>query len=365
MRIGIDGSELASQRTGVGRYLSNLCRLWSQKKFGADHEFLVYTPKDGEPVEVAEWKDSNFHNRPVNGRPGVWWEQVTLPRMARHDRLDVFFGPSYSVPLALQTPRVVTLHDISFAIHPEWFSKREGLRRRWLAYHAIGVARFIIAVSRFSRQEIIRYYDVDPKQVSVVHNGIHRLSVPSSVEQSSLVLYVGSLFNRRHLPTLIAAFAKIIPYVPDAKLAIVGSDRTYPRQNLTVLAETAGVADRVMFRSYVSDDILAALYAEARVFAYLSEYEGFGMTPLEAIAAGVPIVVGDTPVAREVYGDAAHLVPVDNSNAVADALMLVLRDETTRSQMIKRHKSVLSKFTWERSARETLSLLQQAATSPS
>ena len=213
MRIGIDGSELAGQCTGVGRYLSSLCHLWFQKEFGANHEFLVYTPKDGVRVEVAGWKESNFHNRPISGRPGVWWEHVTLPRIARHDRLDVFFGPSYSVPLGLQTPRVVTLHDISFALHPEWFNKREGLRRRWLAYHAIRAAKLIISVSQFSRQEIIRYYDVDPKQVCVVHNGIHHLSVATSVERSSLVLYVGSLFNRRHLPTLIAAFAKIIPHL--------------------------------------------------------------------------------------------------------------------------------------------------------
>ena len=364
MRIGIDGRELAGQRTGVGGYLASLCHVWGQRPFGADHEFLVYTPADGERVDLAGWNDhggARFDHRPVRGRPGVWWEQVTLPRVARHDRLNVFFGPGYSVPLGLRTPRVVTLHDISFAVHPEWFGRREGLRRRWLARRSAARAALVVTVSQFARQDIIRHYDLDPARVCLVHNGIRRLPAAATVAPSSLVLYVGSLFNRRHLPTLIAAFAKIIPRVPDARLAIVGADRTHPRQDLAAVAAAAGVGDRVAFRAYVSDTELAALYAEARVFAYLSEYEGFGMTPLEALAAGVPVVVGDTPVAREVWGDAARLVPVDDPDAVADELALLMRDETTRARMLDRRAPLLSRFTWERAAGETLALLERAA----
>ena len=116
------------------------------------------------------------------------------------------------------------------------------------------------------------------------------------------MLYVGSIFNRRRLPDLIAAFARAAHDMPRARLVIAGADRSWPAQDLAAVAAAQGLGSRVELRHYVSDTELAALYARASVFAFLSEYEGFGLTPLEALASNVPIVVLDTPVAREVYG---------------------------------------------------------------
>ena len=126
------------------------------------------------------------------------------------------------------------------------------------------------------------------------------------------MLFVGSIFNRRRLPTLITAFAAATATRPDARLVIAGADRSYPALDLAGLAAEAGVGGRVEIRNYVhARRSSTSLYARAAVFVFLSEYEGFGLTPLEALSAGVPIVVLDTPVAREVYGDAAWYVPRD------------------------------------------------------
>ena len=134
------------------------------------------------------------------------------------------------------------------------------------------------------------------------------------------MLFVGSLFNRRRLPDLIAAFARATTDMPAARLVIVGADRTWPPQDLRATAEARGVGAKVDVRNYVPDAELADLYARASVFGFLSEYEGFGLTPLEALAAGVPIVVLDTPVAREVYGDAAEYVALGDEAGAAAAL---------------------------------------------
>ncbi len=367
MRIGIDGRELAGNRTGVGRYLAELVQRWVRDPTASGHHLVVYTGSDtdlSDLTDAAQPAGARIEHRTIPGAPSIWWEQTSLDREARGDALDVFFGPGYSLPLRLPTPCVVTLHDIAFAVHPEWFGWREGLRRRWLARRAAARAARIVTVSQFARAEIIRHFDLDGSRVAVVYNGVSAprpCPYPSQgVTAPATVLYVGSLFNRRHLPTLIQAFAVVARDVPDATLAIVGADRTQPRQDLEASAEAAGVADRTSLHGHLADDDLAALYGRARVFVFLSEYEGFGMTPLEALAAGVPLIAGDTPVAREVYGSAARFVPVEDPVAVAREIVTVMRDDTVRAGLLADAQPLLARFTWDRAAAETLAVLVQA-----
>jgi glycosyltransferase involved in cell wall biosynthesis len=175
-----------------------------------------------------------------------------------------------------------------------------------------------------------------------------------------LILYVGSIFNRRNVPLLLAAFAQMLRTVPDARLVVVGDNRTWPHLDLSRIARELGVTDRVSLANYVSEDELTALYQRASVFAFLSEYEGFGLTPLEALAAGVPIVVLDTPVAREVYGDAAAFVRAD-AGAVAEALSNLLGSQQARAAQLSRAANVLRRYSWDTSAVQTLDVLESAA----
>lgn len=366
MRIGIDGRELLGQRTGVGRYLAALCTEWVDNP-DHGHHFVVYTPTapDLEALgpPFVDRQTSAFTHRLVAGHPGTWWEQIQLPRVANRDRLDLFFAPAYSAPLRLDIPCVMTMHDVSFAAHPEWFRWREGARRRWLASQAMTRAAAVLTVSEFSRDEIVRCFDVPRDRVHVVRHGIqHRPSGPPAADGSRrLVLYAGSIFNRRHLPTLIRAFAKIARDVPDIELTVVGANRTYPSQDLTDVARRRGIHDRMTLHAYVPDDTLDALYERAAVFVFLSEYEGFGLPPLEAMAAGVPVVVGDTPVAREIYGEAALRVPPADVTATADAISRLLGDAALRTRQRAHADALLPTFRWERAARETLSVMETAA----
>lgn len=368
MRIGIDGRELLHKRTGVGRVLAELCREWLTSDQASEHEFLLYTPEGGTDLSVlgppfSDNAHRRFRHRSVPGRPDTWWEQVTLSTAAAGDALDLFFAPAYSAPLRLAVPMVVTMHDVSFIAHPEWFGWREGLRRRWLAERTMARADAIISVSAFTRSEIFRFYDVQPERVRVVLSGVTPQVAPVTKNDSLLsVLFVGSIFNRRHLPTLIRAFTRVRRTFPAARLTVVGADRTSPKQDLPSSVRQAGLEGSVSFRSYVSESELSELYQRATVFAFLSEYEGFGLPPLEAMSAGVPVVVADTPVARELYKDAALFVPVGDTIATAEAIQTLLADESVRDHQLQHTAALLPAYAWRRAADETLDVFKWAAT---
>jgi len=141
-------------------------------------------------------------------------------------------------------------------------------------------------------------------------------------------------------------------------LDIVGDNRSHPRQDVQGIIEREGLAGRACWRQYVRDDELGALYASARAFVFLSEYEGFGFTPLEALAAGVPSVQLDTAVAREMCGDAALYVPCGDVPATARALERLLFDEATRGRIREAAPSVLARYGWPSAARETLGVIE-------
>jgi glycosyltransferase involved in cell wall biosynthesis len=360
VRIGIDGRELLGQTTGVGRYLAELLRRWTARPDAAARRFILYSP---EPLHSTFIQGVDPHV--ARGGRGTWWEQTTLGSAIRRDKPDVFFAPAYTAPLGLRMPFAVTIHDISFIAHPEWFRPREQWRRRMLTSHAARRASVVFTDSEFSRSEIERYLKVGAERLRVIPPGVapaHRppdSRIPAS--RAPLVLFVGSLFNRRRLPDLIAAFARVATQRPDARLVIVGADRTWPAQDLRAEAEFLQVSDNTQIVDYVGDTALADLYARASVFAFLSEYEGFGLTPLEALAAGVPIVVVDTPVAREVYGEAAAYVPRGDIEAAAAALSRFLDSPSATREQLAHAPEALARYSWDRAADETLKSIEGIA----
>jgi glycosyltransferase involved in cell wall biosynthesis len=298
---------------------------------------------------------------------GPWWEQRVLPRLVARAEADILFAPAYSGPLFPGVPMVVTIHDVSFAAHPEWFARKEGLRRRLTTRLAARRARRILTVSDFSKREIVRCFRIDPNKIDVVYSGATTVAVPGDTAASlprstdRYVLYVGSVFARRHVPELIEGFTRLARRRPGVALEIVGDNRSRPAVDLDALVGEAALNGRIRIRAYVGDADLAALYGGAAAFAFLSEYEGFGFTPLDALAAGVPIVVLDTEVAREIYGPAAVYVPSPDPALVEEALDAVLFDEATRARVLDAAPLVLERYSWRESAQRTLQVLLAAA----
>jgi glycosyltransferase involved in cell wall biosynthesis len=357
LTIGVDARELLGDTTGVGRYLGELMRRWTSRPDAANRRFLLYAP---EPLSVR-YPDAAVTARIVPGSRGTAWEQTRLAAAVRADRPDVFVAPAYTAPAWLRRPFAVTIHDISFSRHPEWFRFREGLRRRILTRRAARRAAVVFTVSRFSRDEIADLYGVPQDRIRVVPNGVtHQRSVRAAAREP-LVLYTGSIFNRRHVPDLVAAFARVVHTVPEARLTVVGDNRTWPHEDIGAMAAAHGVSGRVTHLPYLSGEPLAELYGRASVFAFLSEYEGFGLTPLEALSAGTPVVVLDTPVAREIYGDAAAFVPAGDVEAAAAAITRLLTNREAAGAQLSRAASVLARYSWDAAADAILPELERIA----
>jgi glycosyltransferase involved in cell wall biosynthesis len=376
MKIAVDARELIGRATGVGRYLAELLAVWSREPSAAAHEFVLIAPAAFTLADsILGRGGATITTRVVPGSGRVWWEQWTLARTAAQARADVLFCPGYSGPIATRIPLIVTVHDVSFWAHPEWFSTREGWRRRATTWLAANRARAIVAVSAFSRDEIVRYLDVPADRIRVIHNGLGGVfdpqlgaHAPIHDPSSPLILTVGSIFQRRHVDILMRAFARIARHLPTARLVIVGENRTYPYVDLDPLVRHLAIGDRVDLRSYVPDEELRALYARASVFAFLSTYEGFGLTPLEALAAGVPTIVYDTPVSREIYGDAAAMVPIGDIDALATRLRQMLTapavdDRGPRADRDQRAHAIRARYSWTRTASATLAAIEEAARS--
>jgi len=241
-------------------------------------------------------------------------------------------------------------------------------RQRFVTTMAARRARLVLTDSEFSGDEIAVRLGIPRDRIRIIPLG---LTPPAGAGRQAngrgreaLVLFVGSIFNRRHLPETIEAVAAVARRHPEVRLEIVGDNRTFPHQDLEAAAKSAGVGERTAIRSYVADDVLADLYQRAGAFVFLSDYEGFGLTPLEALSSEVPIVVGDTPVAREVYADAARYVDTSDVSAAASAIEELLFDPEARARQLSRAPAVLGRYSWERAGRQTLGALVDAAGSP-
>jgi glycosyltransferase involved in cell wall biosynthesis len=340
MKIAIDGRELQGTPTGVGRFLGQLLAAWNTMPEAHGHEFVLLTPEGPDH--------------------GTLWEQLDLPTLVRRAGADVLFCPAYTAPLRPTVPVVVAIHDVSFAAHPEWFGWREGARRRTLARLGARAAARVITISHFSKREIASYFGVDPSRIVVVYPGVTAFGETRERGASGRVLFVGSIFNRRHVPELIDGFARVARTHPDLHLDIVGDNRTSPHINVQAVAAASGVGDRIHLRSYVTDDELRELYAASSAFAFLSEYEGFGLTPLEALASGIPSLLLDTAVGREVFGDSALYVKHPDPAEIEEGLRTLLFESSTRERLAASGASVLCRYSWEHCARAVLNAIVEA-----
>lgn len=385
MLIGIDGNE-ANQvnRVGVGQYGFQLltqfykkpaCRqAWQKTKNRQQIGFTVYLkepPLKNLPKETEWWQYK------VIG-PKFLWTQIGLPVALLQVKPvpDVFFTPTHYAPRFSPCPRLISIMDLSYIHFPEMFKKRDLWKlERWTAY-SVSKARKILAISESTKDDIIKYYQIEPEKVVVIYPGMDKklatLRILKNMEntekikkkygiEGDYILYVGTLQPRKNLVRLIEAFNITIKQYNNItiKLVIAGK-KGWLYEEIFQRVKDLGLKKEVIFTGYVPDKDLPALYKGAKCFVLVSLYEGFGLPALEALSFGVPVVVSKISSLPEVVGNAGVLVDPHDVKDIVKGINEVLNyTEAERQEMIRRGLKQAKKFSWEKCAKETLEVLTE------
>jgi glycosyltransferase involved in cell wall biosynthesis len=362
LRLGIDAHAIGERRTGNERFIANVVR---ELRGLCEHELVLYFTR---PESAAAWPSSPGTEvrllRPANP---VLRIPVVLPVRAFRDRLDALLV-QYTGPPFVSCPVVTVVHDVAFALFPQYFSLSDRLWMGRTIPATMRRAASVVTVSEFSRDEIRRVYGLRPGRVVVAPNGVDPvfLARPDrpGPRRDPFFLAVGNLQPRKNVATLIRAYRRLLEWHPEVpeRLVVVGQE-WLAEEAAALRLEAADLTanGRVVFAGYVQDTQLVDLMREATAFAYPSLYEGFGLPPLEAMAAGTPALVSDIPVMREVVGDAAVRLPATDVEAWAKGLLRVATDGALREDLARRGPQRAARFTWQASARVVLAELERAA----
>jgi glycosyltransferase involved in cell wall biosynthesis len=301
---------------------------------------------------------------------GLVWQERLLPAAVGGEELEVFFSPAYACPLSVRLPRVTAVHDLSFFSHPQDFPARDALRRRVLTTLSVRASRGLLACSEFTRRELCGRFPAAAERVFHVPLGPDDDLPPPPAREDArrrlglsgpFVISVGAVLNRRCVPELLRAVARLLRRHPRLVLDVVGENRTHPRVDLLRLVRSLGLEEHVRLSGFVDEDGLADRYAAADAAVSLSEYEGFGLPALEAAARGVPLVVGRPPSLGEIFALAALLVPPRDESAVAAALDQLLTRPAVRDRLIVAGRVLAGGYSWDRTATLTRDVLLRAA----
>ena len=243
---------------------------------------------------------------------------------------------------------MATFHDL-FVLTGEYSTPEFRARFAEQARHAARRADIVIAVSEFTRGQVISLLGVEPARVRVVHHGIRALPFPADVQRQKVILNVGAIQKRKNIARLVEAFEAVDPAW---QLVLIGSDG-YGAAEIHARIAVSPAAERISVLGYVTAEELAGWYARATVFAFPSLDEGFGMPVLEAMAAGTPVVTSSRSALPEVAGEAALLADPEDTDALAHALRRLTEEEDLRLRLSRLGVERARLFTWEKAVDET------------
>jgi glycosyltransferase involved in cell wall biosynthesis len=369
IRVAVDATPLLGERTGVGVFVAHALEAMAGRP---DVDLVAYATtwrRRGALPSVLPHGIGAVGAPMPAGALQAAWRRADWPVIERWTGpVAVVHGTNCVVPPTRRAAQVVSVHDLSFVHYPELCAP-ESLRYPALIRRALGRGAFVHALSATVAAEIVDAFGAAPERVRVVPLAVDRAPLavdtpdgrrPATSTGRPYVLALGRAEPRKDLPLLVAAFDAVAGRHPDMDLVIAGP----PGWGEDALAEAVGAAthqDRVRRLGWVSDDQRAQLLAGATVLAYPSRYEGFGLPPLEAMAAGVPVVTTDAGAIPSVVGDAAAIVPVGDLDALAGALDTLLDSEPARARLVEAGRARVAQFSWERCAAGLVSLYRDAA----
>jgi glycosyltransferase involved in cell wall biosynthesis len=358
VRVALDATPLLGGPTGVGTFVAGAGTALTER---ADVSVTGYAlTVRGRPAHFLPSGWTAGRSYPALLATAAWGHGLRWPTAeALAGPLDVVHGTNYLVPPSRRAARVVTVHDLTAVRFPDLCTPAS---RRYpdLVRRAIGEGAWVHTPSAFVADEVVELLGGSRQRVRVVPHGVdHVTSVGGHEVAARYVLALGTIEPRKDLPLLVRAFDRVADERPDVRLMIAGADG-WASPALGAAVDAARHGDRIERLGYVDANRRAQLLRGAAVFAFPSRYEGFGLPPLEAMAADVPVVATSAGAVPEVVADAGLLVPVADESALAAALASVLDDEQLARALVERGRARAATFTWERCAAGLVALYEEA-----
>lgn len=368
MIIGIDGNEANTEnKVGIGQYAFNLLTNLSRI---SDDKYIIYLknkPGPEMPVRTDNWQYKVFG-------PKFMWTRIGLPLnlFLGSDKPDIFFSPSHYTPGWVNCRTVFSIMDLSFIFFPELFRKKDLYQLTSWTEKSVKKASRIMTISKFSKQSIVKHYNLDPQKVVVTYPGYDKERFNETIINPELsgkirkkfgisgdfILFVGTLQPRKNLVRLIEAFEEVLKQYPSMKLVIIGKKGWLYEK----IFERAGklLSDgKIIFANYVNDNELPYFYHTATCFVLPSLFEGFGIPVLEAMASGCPVVVSNTSSLPEIADGCGLLVNPENYMDIARAILKLCSDRRLKAELIRKGLENSKMFSWEKCTEDTLKVIKE------
>ncbi len=356
---------------GISWYIRNL--IPALRQVDERHTFTVFLGDSRLPAEFAP--GPRF--RPVVSRfptvrPAVriLWEQLAQPVLAATDRVDVLHALGYVQPLACPCRSVVTVHDLSFLLFPQYFNRINRLYLSHLTRLSTRRSDRVIAVSESTKRDLVRLIGLPPEKIDVVHSAIQAGFQPIGDAallrdfrrrhglDDPFILFISTLEPRKNAERLILAYARLRQTGRVSHKLVLAGAKGWRYEGIFARVEELGLGKDIIFPGFVPPVDIPLWYNCADLFVYPSLYEGFGSPPLESMACGTPVVASSGSSLPEVVGDAALLVEPTDVNALADAIWRILSDPSLRAELVQKGLRRVRQFSWEETARRTVQVYE-------
>ena len=372
MIIGIDGNE-ANERERVGVHQYTFEILWALYKL-QDREnthlcFLIYLkcpPSSDFPEEGPFWK-----YKVISG--SKFWVLTRLTPLLLAKKIDVFWSPNHYLPPIASMPRVCTIHDLGYLNFSGHFKRRDLWQLKYWSAISIIISKYIICPSRSVYNDIVRHYPFARNKVKIIHHGYDKRKYKTTYSKKLVrrifekyritkkyILFLSTFKPSKNIEGLLSAF-NLVKKDFDYQLVIVGK-KGWLYDSIFEKVKELGLEEQVIFTDYVAEEDKPALIAGAKVFVLPSFWEGFGMDVLNVLASGIPIVLSNVGSLPEVAGKAGIYVDPKSYESIAGGIKKVLdMDQKGYNKQVQLGLKQVQKYSWERSARETLNVLKGAS----
>ncbi|HBI33653.1 MAG TPA: hypothetical protein DEA43_03480 [Candidatus Moranbacteria bacterium] len=377
MNIGIDIRLIGKKRTGDEVVIFNLVKNFAQ--INTDHKFSLFTDvtdeetlaKISEQLGIVEKENFEIISLPTKNK--FAWNFWTLPKYLKKNPVDVYHTQYITPFFVSKKVKIVTIvHDISFNFFPQFIKFSDLFFLKTLIPLSLKRADKIVGVSQFTRDEIIKYYKINPEKVEWIHNSISDEFLNSNISSEQLenvrekyhlpkkfILYLGTLQPRKNVSHLVAAFARIKDSLGGTKLVVCGNIEGHNADSqIKKNVVKFDLEEDVVFPGFIDEQDKVAVFALAHSFVFPSLYEGFGIPVLEAMSQGVPVLSSDIPSLKEIAETSALFFDLESLDDFSKKLYDISMDLDLRSELIRLGKQRVSFFSWEKSAQKMLAIYE-------